>query len=55
MKRPVRPASASSKVSVKNQTPIPREIVLDAAEVDDPFSTFSEWADASDEKAYRDL
>ncbi|MFZ5690319.1 MAG: hypothetical protein ACOY5F_03600 [Pseudomonadota bacterium] len=44
MKRPGRPASASTKVSVKNQTPISREIVLDPTEVDDPFAAFSEWA-----------
>jgi hypothetical protein len=55
MKRPLRPASASSEVSVKNQNAIPREIVLDAAVLDDPFSTFSEWASTGDENAYRDL
>jgi hypothetical protein len=55
MKRPVRPASASSTVSVKNQTRIPREIVLDAAEADDPFAAFCEWQSIADERAYRDL
>jgi len=77
--RPVRPASAFSKVSVKSQTVIPREvreelglkpgdtlryrvtdqgILLDkapASEADDPFATFSEWANEADEKAYGGL
>lgn len=68
--------SAFSKVSVKSQTVIPREVrerlglkpgdtlryrvtdegvLLDkapASEADDPFATFSEWANEADEKAY---
>ena len=79
MNRPARLSSAFSKVSVKSQTVIPREVrerldlkpgdtlryrvtdngvLLDKApanEADDPFATFSEWANAADEKAYGDL
>lgn len=55
MKRPVRPACGSSKLSVKDRTPIPRKIVLDNTEADDTFAIFSEWVSAADEKAYRDL
>jgi antitoxin PrlF len=79
MNRPVRPSSTFSKVSVKSQTVIPREVrerlglkpgdtlryrltddgvLLDkapAGEADDPFATFSEWANEADEKAYGGL
>jgi antitoxin PrlF len=79
MKRSKRPPSAFSKVSIKSQTVIPREvrqrlrlkpgdtlryrmteagILLDkapAGEADDPFATFSEWANEADEKAYGGL
>jgi antitoxin PrlF len=79
MNRPVRTASTFSKVSVKSQTVIPREVrerlglkpgdtlryrltedgvLLDkapASEADDPFATFSEWANEADEKAYGGL
>ena len=70
---------AFSKISVKSQTVIPREVrerlglkpgdtlrysltedgvLLDKAppgEADDPFSAFSEWSGAADEKAYGSL
>ena len=79
MNRQIRRPSAFSKVSVKSQTVIPREvrerlklkpgdtlryrittsgILLDKApsgEADDPFATFSEWANEADEKAYGEL
>jgi antitoxin PrlF len=79
MNRPTRAPSTFSKVSVKSQTVIPREVrerlglkpgdtlryrltdngvLLDkapAADADDPFATFSEWANAADEKAYGSL
>ena len=79
MKRSKRPPFAFSKVSIKSQTVIPREvrqrlrlkpgdtlryrmteagILLDkapAGEADDPFATFSEWANEADEKAYGGL
>ena len=79
MNRPSPRPSAFSKVSVKSQTVIPREvrerlnlkpgdtlryrvtadgIMLDKApanEADDPFATFSEWANEADEKAYGGL
>jgi antitoxin PrlF len=79
MNRQTRLPSAFSKVSVKSQTVIPREvrerlrlkpgdtlryrvtedgILLDKApanEADDPFATFSEWAEEADEKAYGGL
>ena len=79
MNRAVRTLSVFSKVSVKSQAVIPREvrerlalkpgdtlryrvtnagILLDkapASEADDPFATFSEWANAADEKAYGNL
>ena len=72
MNRPTRPASIFSKVSVKSQTVIPREVreqlglkpgdtlrycvtddgvLLDKApanEADDPFATFSEWANEAE-------
>ena len=79
MNRKTRLPSAFSKVSVKSQTVIPREVrqrlhlkpgdtlryrvtdagvLLDKApanEADDPFATFSEWANEADEKAYGSL
>ena len=79
MNRQTRLPSAFSKVSVKSQTVIPREVrerldlkpgdtlryrvtddgvLLDKApanESDDPFATFSEWANKADEKAYGSL
>jgi antitoxin PrlF len=79
MNRQTRLPSAFSKVSVKSQTVIPREVrerldlkpgdtlryrvtddgvLLDKApanESDDPFATFSEWANEADEKAYGSL
>lgn len=79
MARPLRRPAAFSKVSVKSQTVIPREVreqlglkpgdtlryrvtdagvLLDkvpAQEADDPFATFSEWANNADEKAYGGL
>jgi AbrB family looped-hinge helix DNA binding protein len=79
MNRQARRPSLFSKVSVKSQTVIPREIrerlqlkpgdtlryrltddgvLLDKAvpnETDDPFTTFSEWANEADEKAYGGL
>ena len=79
MNRPSRPPATFSKVSVKSQTVIPREVrqrlhlppgdtlryrvtdagvLLDKApanEADDPFATFSEWANEADEKAYGSL
>lgn len=79
MARPLRRPAAFSKVSVKSQTVIPREVreqlglkpgdmlryrvtdagvLLDKAptqEADDPFATFSEWANNADEKAYGGL
>ncbi|HSI39339.1 MAG TPA: AbrB family transcriptional regulator [Xanthobacteraceae bacterium] len=36
----------------------PQGVLIDkapAADVDDPFATFSEWAGAADEEAYADL
>jgi antitoxin PrlF len=79
MNRQTRQPSVFSKVSVKSQTVIPREvrerlrlrpgdtlryrmteegIVLDkapASETDDPFTTFSEWSNEADAKAYDGL
>lgn len=79
MNRPSRTPSSFSKVSVKSQTVIPREVrerlalkpgdmlryrvtddgvLIDKAspgEADDPFATFSEWANEADEKAYGNL
>jgi antitoxin PrlF len=79
MNSPTRTPSTFSKVSVKSQTVIPREVrerlglkpgdtlryrltdngvLLDkapAGDADDPFATFSEWANAADEKAYGGL
>jgi antitoxin PrlF len=87
MNRQIHPSSSFSKVSVKSQTVIPREVrerlglkpgdtlryqpgdtlryrltdkgvLLDKApanESDDPFATFSEWSNATDEKAYGSL
>jgi antitoxin PrlF len=79
MNRQSRTPSSFSKVSVKSQTVIPREVrerlglkpgdtlryrmtdegvLLDKAlanETDDPFATFSEWANDADEKAYGGL
>jgi antitoxin PrlF len=79
MNSPTRVPSTFSKVSVKSQTVIPREVrerlglkpgdtlryrltdsgvLLDkapAGDADDPFATFSEWANAADEKAYGSL
>ena len=79
MNRQTRTPAAFSKVSVKSQTVIPREVrerldlrpgdtlryrviddgvLLDKApanEADDPFATFSEWANEADEKAYGGL
>jgi len=79
MNRQTRQPAVFSKVSVKSQTVIPREvrerlrlrpgdtlryrmteegIVLDkapAGETDDPFTTFSEWSNEADAKAYDGL
>jgi antitoxin PrlF len=79
MNRQTRPPAAFSRVSVKSQTVIPREVrqrlqlkpgdtlryrmteagvLVDKApanEADDPFATFSEWANEADEKAYGGL
>ena len=79
MNRLTRTPAAFSKVSVKSQTVIPREVrerlalkpgdtlryrltddgvLLDKApanEIDDPFTTFSEWSSEADEKAYGSL
>jgi antitoxin PrlF len=79
MNRQTPKPAAFSKVSVKSQTVIPREVrerlklrpgdtlryrltddgvLLDkapAAEMDDPFTAFSEWSGEADEKAYADL
>lgn len=55
MKRPVRPACGSSKLPVKDRTSVPPKIVLDNTEAEEPFATFSEWANTADERAYRDL
>jgi len=79
MPLPTRSPAAYSKVSVKSQTVLPREVrerlgvkpgdtlryrvteagvLIDkapAAEADDPFAAFSEWASEADEKAYGEL
>jgi antitoxin PrlF len=67
MNRQTRTPVAFSKVSVKSQTVIPREVRERLAlkpgdtlryrvtEVDDPFAAFSEWSSAADEKAYGGL
>ena len=71
MNRPTRAPAAFSKISVKSQTVIPREIrdtlryrlteqgvLLDKAaanEADDPFAAFSEWSSEADKKAYGNL
>jgi antitoxin PrlF len=61
MNRRTATPTAFSRVSVKSQTVIPREVraaLVDkapASESDDPFAAFSEWTSEADEKAYGDL
>jgi antitoxin PrlF len=54
MNRSSRQLAASSKVSVKSETLIPREDKATNAS-DDPFAAFSEWTSEADEKAYSGL
>ena len=72
MNRQTRQPAVFSKVSVKSQTVIPREVrerlrlrpgdtlryrmtEEGIGETDDPFTTFSEWSNEADAKAYDGL